>query len=397
MEGFMTELAATVDVAIVGGGPVGAAVALGLSQRGFDVRLLDRRGPTPRILADGDDYDLRVYALSPACIAFLDRLGVWPAIAVVRSAPYRRMQVWEDDPDAALCFDAADVRLPALGEIVESGLLAECLWNHLPAGVARPGMQVADIDCDDDAGTLRFDDGGGLRARLVVIAEGRDSRLRTRLGIESVDGQYEQTAVVCHVATERPHQHTAWQRFLPTGPLAFLPLADGRSSIVWSSSEAASVLALDDGDFLRALGDASQHRLGRIVASTRRVSFTLGLQHAQTYVAPRAVLVGDAAHVIHPLAGQGVNLGFADAEALIDALGTTRDAGRDFASVRALKRYERTRRADVIDMLAATDGLYRAFRVPLPGLARLRSGGFAALNAIGPLRRELVRRAIGLR
>ncbi|HET8881205.1 MAG TPA: UbiH/UbiF/VisC/COQ6 family ubiquinone biosynthesis hydroxylase [Solimonas sp.] len=384
------------DVAIVGGGPVGAAVAIGLSQRGFDVRLLDRRGPTPRIVADGDDYDLRVYALSPSCIAFLDRLGVWRGIAAIRSAPYRRMQVWEDDPDAALCFDAADVRLPALGEIVESGLLAECLWKHLPDGVARSGMQVADIDCDDDAATLRFD-GGGLRARLVVIAEGRDSRLRTRLGIESVDGQYEQTAVVCHVATERPHQYTAWQRFLPTGPLAFLPLADGRSSIVWSSSEAASVLALDDDDFRRALGDASQHRLGRIVAGTRRVSFTLGLQHAQTYVAPRAVLVGDAAHVIHPLAGQGVNLGFADAEALIDTLATTRDAGRDFASARALKRYERTRRADVIDMLAATDGLYRAFRVPLPGLARLRSGGFAALNAISPLRRELVRRAIGLR
>lgn len=393
----MTELAATVDVAIVGGGPVGAAVALGLSQRGFDVRLLDRRGPTPRILADGDDYDLRVYALSPSCIAFLDRLGVWPDIAAVRSAPYRRMQVWEDDPGAALCFDAADVRLPALGEIVESGLLAECLWKHLPDGVARPGMQVADIDGDDDAATLRFDDGASLRTRLVVIAEGRDARLRTRLGIESIDGQYEQTAVVCHIATEAPHQHTAWQRFLPTGPLALLPLADGRSSIVWSSSEAASVLALDDDDFLRALGDASQHRLGRIVACTRRVSFALGLQHAQTYVAPRAVLVGDAAHVVHPLAGQGVNLGFADAEALIDTLGDTRDAGRDFASTRALKRYERTRRADVIDMLAATDGLYRAFRMPLPGLARLRGSGFAAINAIGPLRRELVRRAIGLR
>ncbi|MGH8446845.1 MAG: UbiH/UbiF/VisC/COQ6 family ubiquinone biosynthesis hydroxylase [Solimonas sp.] len=383
------------DVAVVGGGLVGSAVALGFAQQGLDVHLLERGGPTPRVLDAGDDYDLRVYALAPACIALLQRLGVWDAIAARRSSPYQRMQIWEDEPARALQFDAADARAPTLGHIVESGLLAEVLWQALPAGVAHSGVQVASVATDDDGANLSLEDGRRLRTRLLVVAEGRDSRLRAQLGIEALSGQYEQTAVVCHVSSELPHRQTAWQRFLASGPLALLPLADGRSSIVWSSSEAEALLALDDEDFLRALGSASQGVLGAFTASTRRVRFALGLQHAETYVAPHAVLVGDAAHVVHPLAGQGVNLGFADAAALLDTVAAAREAGRDWSSPRVLKRYERARRADVIDMLAVTDGLYRAFRVPLPGLAPLRSLGFAAVNAAAPLRRELVRRAIG--
>lgn len=385
------------DIAIVGGGPVGAAAAVGLTQRGLRVQLLDRGGPTPRVLADGDDYDLRVYALAPSCMAFLQRLGVWSEIIATRSSPYQAMQIWEHDPQTALRFEASDVRAEQLGTIVESGLLAEALWRRLPTGVARSGIQVQTLESCDDGIRLHLADGDVVHTRLAIIAEGRDSRLRTQLGIESLSGAYEQTAVVCHVATTLPHRRTAWQRFLPTGPLAFLPLADGRSSIVWSSSEAATLLALDDDEFCRALSDASERALGEITACTRRVSFTLGLQHAETYAAPNAVLVGDAAHVVHPLAGQGANLGFADAEALIDIVADAHDSRRDFGSLRILKRYERARRADVLDMLAVTDGLYRAFRMPLPGLAPLRSRGFAALNAAGPLRRELVRRAIGLR
>ncbi|NGY04610.1 UbiH/UbiF/VisC/COQ6 family ubiquinone biosynthesis hydroxylase [Solimonas terrae] len=386
------------DVAIVGGGPVGAAVAVGLAQRGLAVQLLDRgQGPTPRVLADGDDYDLRVYALAPSCIAFLDRLGAWSRIAATRSSPYQGMRVWENDPQSPLCFDARDVRAATLGHIVESGLLASALWAQLPVSGLRTGVQVVRIDAGEHDATLHTDDGGSLRTRLAVIAEGRDSRLRTQLGIESLGGQYEQTAVVCHIRSEQAHGGIAWQRFLPTGPLALLPLADGRASIVWSSGEAAALLALDDADFCRALGDASQHVLGRITACSRRVQFALTLQHADRYVGNGVALVGDAAHVVHPLAGQGVNLGFADAEALTDVVAEARAAGRNFASLRVLKRYERARRADVIDMLAVTDGLYRAFRMPLPGLAALRSRGLAVVNAAAPLRRELVRRAIGLR
>ncbi|WP_051362105.1 UbiH/UbiF/VisC/COQ6 family ubiquinone biosynthesis hydroxylase [Solimonas soli] len=385
------------DVAIVGGGLVGAAVALGLLQQGFSVQLIERGGAAPRVLDVNDDYDLRVYALAPVCIALLERLGVWREVLATRSSPYERMQVWEDDPARALCFDAADVRAATLGHIVENGLLAELLWRRLPAAVARSGLQVSAASVDDDGATLQLDDGSRLRTRLLVVADGRDSKLRAQLGIEALGTQYEQTAVVCHVVSERPHRRTAWQRFLPSGPLALLPLADGRESIVWSTREAEALLALDDEDFLRALLEASQHVLGAFTATTRRARFGLHLQHAEAYVAPHAVLVGDAAHVVHPLAGQGVNLGFQDAAALIETLVAARDAGRDWASPRVLKRYERARRADVLDMLALTDGLYRAFRAPLPGLASLRALGFAAVNAAPPLRRELVRRAIGAR
>ncbi|NKF22404.1 FAD-dependent oxidoreductase [Solimonas marina] len=384
------------DVAVVGGGPVGAAVALGLTQRGLQVRLLDRDGPAPRVLADGDDYDLRVYALAPSCIAFLEQLGVWPAMAATRVSPYTRMQVWERDPATALPFSAADARVAALGSIVESGLLSEALWAPLPAGVAQRGVTVTRLAADDAGIDVGFADGSALRARLVVLAEGRDARLREQLGIESLSGRYEQTAVVCHVETERPHAGTAWQRFLASGPLAFLPLADGRSSIVWSSAGADALLALDDDDFRRALGDASEYVLGEITGCTRRVSFPLGVQHAERYVAPRAVLVGDAAHVVHPLAGQGVNLGLGDAQALVALLADAQAAGRDLASPRLLKRYERQRRADVIDMLAVTDGLYRAFRMPWPGLSAVRGFGFQAVSAMPPLRRELIRRAVGV-
>lgn len=387
-----------VDVAIVGGGPVGAAVALGLAAQGFSVRLLERSAPP--LLGTGvtpdDDYDRRVYALAPGCIRFLQQLGAWDAIAQQRHGDYTQMRVWERDPQTALCFDAADLGAAQLGSIVENALLTRALWEQLPPALICSGSGVASLTSTDDAQQLELDDGRRLRARLLVVAEGRASTLREQLGIETLAGAYAQTAVVAHVRTEKPHRATAWQRFLPTGPLALLPLADGRVSIVWSTTEAEALLALDDEDFRVALAEASQHVLGAILGSTARLSFPLTLQHAETYVAPRAVLVGDAAHVVHPLAGQGVNLGLADAEALIRVLGNARREQRDFSGERVLRRYQRARRADVLDMIAVTDGLYRAYRLPIPGLDRARELGIAAVNAVGPLRRELVRRAMGL-
>ena len=387
------------DIAIVGGGLVGAAAALGLSARGFSVRLIER-GPPPLTgvgTSEDDDYDRRVYALAPGVIRFLDSLGAWAEVAQTRHSPYQRMRVWERDPDTALRFDAAELGVPSLGSIVESAQLARALWHRLPAGITMTGHRVACVAPAADHVQLVLDDGSALTAKLLVVAEGRDSTLRSQLGIEVDGGDYAQTAVVCHVRTLHPHRETAYQRFLPTGPLALLPLADGRSSLVWSTTEAEALLALDDEDFLAALGDASQHVLGAMLASTQRLRFPLALQHAETYVAPRAVLIGDAAHVVHPLAGQGVNLGLADAEALITVLAEAHKQRRDFASERVLKRYERARRAEVLDMIAITDGLYRAYRLPLPGLDRVRDLGIRAVNAVGPLRRELVRRAMGLR
>lgn len=381
------------DIAIVGGGLVGAAAALGLQRRGWRVRLLERVAPPATPTAE---IDPRVYAISPATQRFLRRLGVWDAMPVQRLGPYQRMQVWERTPGDALVFDAADLRAPELGHIVENQVLQAALWQALPAEAVRTGVLVRALRRDDAAVTLELENGEQLSAALLVVAEGRDSALRAQLGIETTAGAYPQTAIVCHVRTSEPHRETCWQRFLPTGPLAFLPLADGRSSIVWSSTEAASLLELDDAAFRLALGQASQHALGTVLEATPRLRFALSVQHADTYAVERAVLIGDAAHVVHPLAGQGVNLGLADAEALVETLGEGPSAHRDPGRLRELKRYERARRAAVIDMIAVTDALYRAYALDLPGWGALRGLGLRTVNAVAPLRRQLVRRAAGL-
>lgn len=379
------------DVAVVGGGIVGAAAALALQRQGIRAALVERSSaPRP-----GPDYDLRVYAITPAAQAFLERLGVWPALAAGRLSPYRHMRVWEQSPQAALSFDAADLRAPALGHIVENEALLAALWQALDPALLCSGSAVADLVRDERGVRLGLADGRLLTAKLLVAADGRDSPLRAQLGIECLGGRYDQDAVVCHVQTTLPHRATCWQRFLPSGPLAFLPLADGRSSIVWSTTGAADTLALDDADFCQALGEASQQVLGPIIACTRRLSFPLGVQHAETYVAERAVLIGDAAHIVHPLAGQGVNLGLADAEALATILGEARLAQRDLASPRVLQRYARARRAAVLEMLAVTDGLYRAYALQLPGWDALRAWGLEAVGRLPLLRQELVRRAAG--
>lgn len=381
------------DVAIVGAGLVGSALALGLHRLGLRVRLLDRG-----LAAEaGDDYDLRVYAISPASAGFLGELGVWPAIAAERVSPYTHMQVWEREPHAALHFDASDVRLPELGWIVESRVIQRQLWAQLPAGVLREGAAAQDCTTEaSGAAVLTLDGGTRLRASLVVAADGTRSPLRQARGIEVVQHAYEQTAVVCHVRTERAHQATAYQRFLDTGPLALLPLADGRSSIVWSSTEAAALLAMDDRSFCAALAAASQQILGRVLDCSRRLGFPLLLQHAHEYVQPRFALAGDAAHVVHPLAGQGVNLGFGDARCLLATVAEARAAHRDIGSLRVLARYQRARRAEVREMIAVTDGLYRAYRTHLPGWDRLRQRGLSLVNALPPVRQALVRRACGL-
>lgn len=386
------------DIVIVGGGLVGAATALGLLRQGWRVRVLER---APARAADAmpplESYDPRVYAISPATRRFLEALHVWPAVAAQRVSPYHHMRVWERRPEEALCFGAADLRAQDLGHIIENQVLQSALWRALPAETLRGGVTVQAVERHDSGVRLRLDQGELLEAALLIVAEGRDSTLRTQLGIEITAAHYPQTAVVCHVQTEHPHRQTCWQRFLPTGPLALLPLADGRSSVVWSSTEAEALLELDDAAFCRTLAQASQQVLGAVVTTTPRLRFALSLQHADTYAVERAVLIGDAAHVVHPLAGQGVNLGLADAEALIEILGELHRQRRDPGVLRGLKRYERARRAQVLDMIAVTDALYRAYALDLPGWDALRGLGLRAVNALSPLRRQLVQRAAGMR
>lgn len=379
---------------VAGGGLVGAAIALDLQQRGFDAVLVER-GAAPRPFDPGFD-DLRVYAVSPGSMDWLQQLGVWPGIAAQRISPYARMQVWSREAGESLVFDAADLHRRQLGCIVENSLLQSVLWSALDPSRSICGAGISALEQEDGGIRIDLSDGRSLQASLLIAADGGDSQLRTMMGIEAISWSYPQQAIVAHVTTERPHQRCCWQRFLPTGPLALLPLSDGRCSIVWSTTEAERLLALDDDRFMAELAAAIQFRLGAVTATTARVSFPLRLSHAGDYVREGFALAGDSAHTVHPLAGQGVNLGLADGRALVATLVQARAAGRRIGSLRTLKAYERARKADNLEMLAVTDGLYRAFDLELPGWARLRDAGMAVVQRLPPLKSLLIRQAAGL-
>ncbi|KRA33287.1 2-octaprenyl-3-methyl-6-methoxy-1,4-benzoquinol hydroxylase [Rhodanobacter sp. Root627] len=389
--------AAMPDVAVVGGGMVGAATALALARAGFDTVMLEARAPTP--WQSQDEVDLRVVGLAPSSIALLDDLGVWPSIRDARASAYAHMHVWDAASGAAIDFDAAAEGRRELGFIVENNLVQWALWQALEAaGVRRRcPSAVHGFEAREDHVRLQLDDGETLSAALLVAADGSSSPLRQLAGIGTRGRDYAQRAVVAHVHTERPHESTAWQRFLPDGPLALLPLADGRSSLVWSLPEeqAQQVLALDDAAFRDALGVASDFRLGCVTGTTPRASFPLKLQLAQRYQADRFVLLGDAAHAVHPLAGQGVNLGLRDVAELRDTLLAARAAGRDIGAAHVLRRYARRRRsADTLDALGF-DALARVYAWQSSPLVAARGAGVRLLDRLTPLKRLLSGHAAG--
>jgi 2-octaprenyl-3-methyl-6-methoxy-1,4-benzoquinol hydroxylase/2-octaprenylphenol hydroxylase len=310
------------------------------------------------------------------------------------------MHVWDAENGAAIDFDAAAEGRDRLGYIVENNLVQWTLWQALDAaGVRRLcPAEVKGFEAREDRIQLELADGATLAASVLVAADGAASPLRRLAGIGTRGRDYAQRAVVAHVATERPHEQTAWQRFLPGGPLALLPLADGRSSIVWSlpEAEAQRVLALDGQAFLDELGLASDFRLGRVLASTPRAAFPLKLQLAERYQADRFVLLGDAAHAVHPLAGQGVNLGLRDVAELRDTLLAARNAGRDIGAAHVLRRYARRRRsADTLDALGF-DALARVYAWQSPALVAARGVGVRLLDRATSLKRRLSGHAAGL-
>ena len=389
-------MAAKHDVVVAGGGIVGAATALALHRRGFDVALVERTAPPPAF--DPAVWDPRVYAISPGSVRFLESLAVWRAVAEMRVSPYLRMEIWDRLPARALTFDAAELAVPELGFIVEDLPLRRALWDAL-AGVARyVPAQVTAVQCGAGGCAVMLADGRTLEAALLVAAEGADSTLRELCGIDTQGWSYGQRAIVSHVATEEAHGGVAYQHFLPDGPLAFLPLCDGRSSVVWScgDEQAQALLALDDAAFCARLAEGLDHRLGDVVAATKRHAFPLRLLHAERYAKPGLALVGDSAHVVHPLAGQGLNLGLADAEALAAVAEQARSARKPLGHPRVLARYERRRKAENIEMLALTDALSRLFRLRLPGLEGVREFGMTLVQRSGLLKRRLAQRAMGL-
>ena len=392
-------------ILIAGGGPVGLAVAalLAADRRVAPDTCLKVLESRPEVSWDPDVTDARVYALSRASQRALDSLGLWQTILRQRASAYRRMRVWEgENPDgrASLDFESADIGEPDLGHIVEDSLLRQTLLEFLArfgnAEVAF-GVSIESVRSTNRGIAARLSDGETVEASLLVAADGGSSRVRALLGLPVAAFDPDQTALVAHVESECPHAETALQRFLPTGPLAFLPLADGRSSIVWSlpTAEADRLTALSDAGFVEALQAASGNVLGRLGPVSARTRFALRTVHAHRYCAPGAVLAGDAAHSVHPLAGQGMNLGLLDAACLAEELGRARERDDGYGDLAVLRRYERRRKGDNLTMLLAFDALDRLFRLPVRA-APLRAFGLAAVDRSRAAKRFLMRRALGL-
>jgi 2-octaprenylphenol hydroxylase len=345
------------DVVIAGGGMVGSMLACVLGDSSLKVALVEREQP-PAVL--GAAYELRVSALTLASRTMLEVLGVWRGIAQRRFAPVAAMRVWDGGGQGEIRFDAAEIGEPALAYIVENNVIVAALHERLTQtmNVHRVSGAIADISRNGEAHATLVD-GRRLRARLLVAADGADSAVRGLLGIPQRRFELAQQGIVATVRTARAHESTAWQKFLPTGPLAFLPLPEPHTcSIVWSADRARAeeLLALDDDAFRAALAQSFGDRLGEIESVSARAAFPLTLAHAERYAIERAVLVGDAAHTVHPLAGQGVNLGFLDAAALGEVLLAVTQEGRDIGALHVLRRYERWRKGENLAMLSATGG-----------------------------------------
>ena len=356
--------------------------------------------------APNNDIDIRVSALSRAAQRMLERIGAWTLLPVAQRSAYQNMVVWDAashaDADDALRFRASALGEPNLGHIIANNWVQ---WSALQAiqheRITRFAASVQQIALGDEAARLQLDDGRRFSAALVIGADGANSNSRQCVGITTRSKPYAQTALVTHIHTEQPHRATAWQRFLPSGPLALLPLNDGRSSIVWSTSheQAQQLLERDDQALSQLIGLASDHVLGEVQVAAPRGAFPLQLAQVDEYCRPRFVLVGDAAHSVHPLAGQGVNLGLLDAACLVQVLSDAAQAGagiNELAELRVLRRYERWRKSENSKALSAMDGLNRLFSNDQGALRTLRRTGMRVIEQLPLAKQTLMLRALGV-
>jgi 2-octaprenylphenol hydroxylase len=381
------------DVIVVGAGPVGASLAR--AARGLSVALLApaRRAPVPARDGAARDgaFDARVYALSPGNVAFLKEVGAWQAIPASRLAAVRAMRVFGDDGSSSIEFDAYRAGVPELAWIVEDAALQEALRQGLDPIVAETG----EILFGDKSVSIALRDGRSLAARLVVGADGANSPVRKAAGIAAAEGDYGQAGVVANFRCEKPHRGTAYQWFQRGPVLALLPLPGEQVSMVWSlpAQEAERILRLAPAALCREVEGASRGVLGALELAATPRSYPLRRLSARRLVAPRVALTGDAAHVVHPLAGQGLNLGLQDARELAAVL-AGREPGRDAGELRLLRRYERARAEPLLAMNIAVGGLFTLFKGESEMLSRLRNAGLNLTDRVPVLKNVLMRHAM---
>ncbi|KAA1175711.1 2-octaprenyl-3-methyl-6-methoxy-1,4-benzoquinol hydroxylase [Marinobacter salinexigens] len=399
------------DVLVVGAGMIGSALALGLSRQGWRVGLVE--GSKRDVLLeesaparDVDDFEPRVSAISVASQQLLDELGVWRSATAGRHCAYQAMTVWDGDGTGRIHFDAAELQSRSLGTIIENRSIVRALMAALvDSDVAvMDGAQVVGCRQRGDVRSVELADGQTLSAGLVVAADGAQSRLRQWVGLPTREWDYDQQAIVCTVQTSQNHQNTCWQRFSPSGPLAFLPLLNEQGedrfcSIVWSQDthEARRLMALDEERFRAELERAIERELGVVEQVSRRFAFPLRQRHAKDYIAPGFALVGDAAHTIHPLAGQGANLGYGDVRVLLEELARARQSGLAPGHSMVLSRFQRRRKGENLAMMAAMEGFKQLFaRDELP-LRWLRNTGMRWLDQLAPVKNRIAAEAMGLK
>ncbi len=385
------------DVAIVGGGMVGGALALGLAQQGFTVTVLEKVAPPAFDPASAPD--VRISAISAASVGLLKSLGVWDAIRAMRVHAYRRLETWERE-SAHVAFDAAELKLPELGYMVENKVLQWGLWQALAAHEAvtlRVGSELKTMQRGETQTALHLREGETIHARLVIGADGANSQVREMAGIGVHAWQYQQSCMLISVECADDPGDSTWQQFTPSGPRAFLPLFDHWASLVWYDAP-ARIRQLQSMTMAQLQQEIASHfpaRLGRVTPQAAG-AFPLTRRHALQYVQPGLALVGDAAHTIHPLAGQGVNLGYRDVDALLEILAEARGRGEDWASLPVLKRYQARRRADNFIMQSGMDLFYAGFSNDLAPVRMLRNIGLMAAERAGVLKRQALKYALGL-
>lgn len=387
----------SIEVAVVGGGMVGAAAALGLANSGFRVAVIEHQAPTE--FQRGSTPDVRISAIGAQSVSLLQSLGVWESVLSMRAHPYRSLETWEWE-SAHVKFSASELGLPELGFMVENLVLQQALWQALvkhPLVTLCCPAQLTQMQRSDSGWTLSFAEGESLNVPMVIGADGANSQIRQWAGIGIHAWEYRQSCMLITARCDEAPGDSTWQHFTPTGPHAFLPLFDNWASLVWYDEPARirQLQSMNMAQLQKSLASHFPARLGNVtpVASG---AFPLTRRHALKYVKPGLALIGDAAHTIHPLAGQGVNLGYRDVQALLDVMIDARNLGEQWASLEVLKRYQSKRKLDNLMMQTGMDLFYVGFSNNLAPVRAIRNLGLMAAQRAGGLKQQALKYALGL-